>query len=104
MLRGRCRVAVVDAATIVGFATTLVVGDRLDIEDLFVEPEQMRRGIGRALIGDAMAYARTSGMTRIEVDGNPHALEFYEAVGFVTDAEVRTELGTGYRLHLDVPA
>ena len=103
LLRGRCRVAVTGGAMVVGFATTVAAGDRLELEDLFVAPEWMRRGVGRALIDDAVAHAQASGIDRIEVDGNPHALEFYAAAGFVVDAEIRTELGTGYRLHLDVP-
>jgi len=43
---GRVRVAVEDG-TVAGFATTVPVGGGLELEDLFVEPERMRRGVGR---------------------------------------------------------
>ena len=43
---GRTRAAVADGA-IVGFASWLGAGDAIEIEDLFVEPECMRQGIGR---------------------------------------------------------
>ena len=43
--RGRTRVAVVDDV-IVGFATTTVGADCLELDDLFVDPESMRHGVG----------------------------------------------------------
>jgi GNAT superfamily N-acetyltransferase len=100
---GRTRVAVGDGR-IVGFATTRDVGDTCDLDDLFVDPEWMRRGVARLLVSDAARLARARGRSRIEVIANPHALDFYEAVGFVADEAVETEFGTGTRMHLDVGA
>jgi len=42
---GRTRVAGADDGTIAGFATTLHVEGALELEDLFVEPRQMRQGV-----------------------------------------------------------
>src|SRR5262249_45870092 len=78
---GRTRAAVADDR-IVGFATWLGTGNILEIEDLFVEPEQMRQGIGRALVLDLIAIARGHGVRRVEVTANQHALAFYEKTGF----------------------
>ena len=94
---GRTRVAVVDGR-IVGFATLLGDGE---LEDLFVDPGWMRRGIGRALVLDAVALARAHGLARIEVTANGEALGFYESVGFVLDGAVETAFGRGSRMHLD---
>jgi ribosomal protein S18 acetylase RimI-like enzyme len=94
---GRTRVAVADGR-IVGFATLL----GSELEDLFVDPDWMRRGIGRSLVDDAIAIAGAQGATRIEVTGNDHALGFYERVGFVRDGTVQTEFGQGSRMHLDL--
>jgi GNAT superfamily N-acetyltransferase len=91
------RVAVVDGR-IVGFATLLDDGE---LEDLFVDPDWMRRGIGRALVLDAVALARERGFDRIEVTANGEALGFYESVGFVLDGAVETAFGRGSRMHLD---
>ena len=99
---GRVRVATDAGGTIVGFATTLAADGALELEDLFVDPEWMRRGIATALIRDAMEFARRAGVRRIDVTGNPHALAFYESVGFVADREVATTFGVGLRMHLDV--
>jgi predicted N-acetyltransferase YhbS len=97
---GRTRVAV-DDGNIVGFATT--DGDRaLELEALFVDPTSMRRGVGRALVRDLIDDARARGITRVNVIANHHALDFYEAVGFVADGVVSTRFGDTPRMHLDV--
>jgi len=99
--QSRCRVALAESRALVGFATTTMGTDLLELEDLFVDPAWMRRGIGRSLIDDVVTYARSGGIDRVGVDGNPHALTFYEGVGFTVDGTVTTEFGTGYRLYLD---
>src|SRR3954447_3404619 len=79
---GLVRVAERDAR-IVGFSVLLErVVDACELDGLFVEPDQMRTGVGRELIDDAVRIARERGALRIEVDANPQALAFYEAVGF----------------------
>ena len=89
---GRTRAAVADGE-IVGFASWLGAGDAIEIEDLFVEPEWMRQGIGRALVLDLIAIARGRGIGRVEVTANQHALAFYEKAGFVTYREEATRFG-----------
>jgi GNAT superfamily N-acetyltransferase len=98
---GRVRVAVIDDR-IVGFATVLVTGQIGELEDLFVDPDWMRRGIATALVLDAHANARKQGVTRIEVTANGHALAFYESVGFVSDGISQTQFGRGHRMPVDV--
>jgi GNAT superfamily N-acetyltransferase len=97
----RTRVAVADGR-VVGFATTLAVADAIELEDLFVDPDWMRRGVARSLILDAVEVARTRGTTRIEVTANAHALAFYGTVGFVVDGPIATQFGSGLRMHLEV--
>ena len=99
---GHTRVAVDPQGVVVGFATVVGTGPVRELDDLFVEPDHQRHGIGAGLIADAVARARRSGAERIEVTGNPHASRFYTAVGFEPDGEVATELGTGIRMHLDL--
>jgi ribosomal protein S18 acetylase RimI-like enzyme len=99
--QGRVRVAVIDER-IVGFATVLVTGQIGELDDLFVDPDWMRRGIATALVLDALARAREQDVTRIEVTANGHALAFYMSVGFISDGVAETEFGPGYRMHIDV--
>ena len=99
---GRVRVAVI-ADRIVGFATVLVTGQIGELDDLFVDPDWMRRGIATELVLDALANAREQRIARIEVTANGHALAFYESVGFVADGICQTQFGPGHRMHIDVP-
>jgi GNAT superfamily N-acetyltransferase len=103
---GRTRVAV-DAAPgddrVLGFATLRTDEDgRPDLEDLFVDPGCRRRGIARRLVLDAVRTVREAGHRRLWVIGNPHALDFYEAVGFVAVDHADTELGSGLRMYLEL--
>jgi GNAT superfamily N-acetyltransferase len=98
---GRTRVAVVAGGRIVGFATFLPRQDSIELDDLFVDPDWMGQGIGRALVTDMVAIARTRGVQRIEVTANPHALGFYEKAGFVFDHDVETRFGSAPRMHLE---
>jgi GNAT superfamily N-acetyltransferase len=98
---GRTRIAVAVGA-IVGFATGLSAGDTVEIEDLFVDPEWMGQGIGRALVRDLIAIARRGGARRVEVTANQHALAFYEKAGFAVGHEVETRFGPAPRMYLEV--
>jgi ribosomal protein S18 acetylase RimI-like enzyme len=98
---GRTRAAVAGGA-IVGFASWLGAGDAIEIEDLFVEPECMRQGIGRTLVLDLIAIARSRGIGRVEVTANQHALAFYEQAGFVVYREDATRFGPAPRMQLDI--
>lgn len=98
---GRTRVVEAERH-IVGFATTIANGSSLELDDLFVDPAWMRRGVGRQLVADALDWARVSGYTALEVTANPHAFDFYREVGFVGDTQVTTDLGAGLRLQCEV--
>jgi GNAT superfamily N-acetyltransferase len=101
---GRTRVATQLPDHIVGFATTYRTGRVLELEDLFVDPDWMRRGVGRALVQDVVILAAQENIRRVEVTANSHALSFYENVGFVHDGDVDTPFGSGLRMHLDTAA
>jgi N-acetylglutamate synthase-like GNAT family acetyltransferase len=96
----RTRAVVIDGV-IVGFATLRRVDDAFELEDLFVDPRWMRRGIGLALVRDAAATARAKGVSRIGVTANPHARAFYERAGFVSDGTAVTRFGPAPRMRLD---
>jgi GNAT superfamily N-acetyltransferase len=48
---------------------------------LFVAPTAMGRGVGRALLADACALARASGIETLRVEADPFAAGFYEHAG-----------------------
>jgi GNAT superfamily N-acetyltransferase len=86
---GATRVACDDDGRIVGFAT--VLGDVL--EDLFVEPDRMRSGIGRILVEDAAS--RTD--RPITVIAAERTRRFYERAGFALDGPAQTQFGPALR-------
>lgn len=103
----RTRVAL-DNDRVIGFATTRVGtpadfgANAIELDDLFVDPVWMRRGVALSLVADAIAIARANGFARVEVTANPHAMLFYRAAGFIDDGLTETLFGPGRRMHLDV--
>ena len=98
---GRTRVAVAADGTILGFSTwRRLESDAVELEDLFVDPEWMRCGIGGRLVADLVTLAGQKGIARIEVTANPHADAFYRSVGFVLVGETETQFGPAARMEL----
>jgi GNAT superfamily N-acetyltransferase len=101
----RTRVAVAADGTVLGFVTGLPLdGSVLELEDLFVDPDWMRKGVARRLLADLTAAARLDGVACIQVTANPHADAFYRSVGFVHLHETETRFGPGARMQLAVPS
>jgi GNAT superfamily N-acetyltransferase len=94
---GRTRLAAI-GDEIVGFVSIIDTNGVIEIEDLFVDPAWMRHGAATALIDDLLHRARIAGATRVVVDGNKHAFDFYRSAGFEVQAEVALEHGTAFRM------
>jgi ribosomal protein S18 acetylase RimI-like enzyme len=100
---GRVRVAVDASGRRLGFSVVLTAeGDRVELDDLFVEPDSMGRGVGRLLVADVISRAAAVPATGVDVTANPNALGFYERVGFRVTGEVATLFGRGIRMRLDL--
>ena len=98
---GRTVLASIDGR-VVGFATLLGAGRCVELEDVFVHPDSMRRGVGRALITDLADRCRRAGTAEIQVDANAHALAFCDQVGFVAIGEVALEHGIATRMTMHI--
>ena len=96
---GRLRVAVDDDGTVLGFAGVTPHADAWELEDLFVDPAHMRRGVATALVRHLVDEAD---VPWIEVTANPHAMAFYRSVGFVDDGVAETKFGPAPRMRLSV--
>jgi N-acetylglutamate synthase-like GNAT family acetyltransferase len=90
VVEGRTRVAVDENGIITGFATHLISDGVVELEDLFVDPPRMREGIAAALVLDICSRMHQLGFESLEVTANPHAMAFYEHVGFVANQTVDT--------------
>jgi ribosomal protein S18 acetylase RimI-like enzyme len=99
LAEGRTHVAEQDG-TVVGFATWAESDGTIELEDLFVDPDYMRRGIASELVRRISDVSRARGAARLEVTANPHAMAFYRSAGFVYCGTTTTELGIAPRLVL----
>ncbi len=68
---------------ILGFAALLAEGESGQLEHLWVDPVSMGAGVGRALFEEAVRRAQAQGVRSLEIDSDPHALEFYRHMGAV---------------------
>lgn len=67
---------------IAGYSAVTVIGpDRCELEALFVDPHRMGAGIGRRLLHQAMALAKTRGAVVMKVQSDPGAAPFYAHAG-----------------------
>jgi GNAT superfamily N-acetyltransferase len=86
------RVSVDDREAIVGFASLLVPGrgvaGEAELDFMFVADDRQGRGIGRALMADAVAVAKGMGIGRIHIVSHPPAEPFYRSVGAERVGEV----------------
>jgi GNAT superfamily N-acetyltransferase len=98
IVEGRVRVAVDRAGTVLGFAIVYDLERVCELDDLFVEPEAMRRGVGTQLVEDAASRARARGCARMSVIAHRRNFPFYEHVGFRAAEQVQTRFGPATRM------
>jgi GNAT superfamily N-acetyltransferase len=99
---GWVRVAVDASDTPIGFSVVIPSdGPAHELDGLFVEPSHMRHGIGRALVEDAVAGARSHGALVMDVIAGP-AQPFYARAGFTVTGPARTRFGTAVRMRRDL--
>ena len=76
-----CYVYVEDGGLIKGFYLLDDLGAECDLDMLFVTPDAIGTGIGKALMHHALSQAVVLGYQRMLVVSDPHALLFYEKCG-----------------------
>ena len=70
-----------EAERAAGFYVLTTEDDGLHLDHLWIVPDAMRRGIGRALFGHAAAEARNLGFDSIKIEADPNAEGFYKRMG-----------------------
>jgi GNAT superfamily N-acetyltransferase len=92
-----------DAQGSIAGLVALGPGDRphaLDLDKLFVEPRQIRAGIGRRLLSHAIAEARRRGARRLTILSDPFAAGFYQRNGATRIGEAPSDAVPGRMLPL----
>lgn len=79
---GRLELFVADAdGKTIAWASLKRDGATAWLEDLWVEPDWIGRGVGSRLFREAAEHARARGATAIEWEAEPNAVGFYEKMG-----------------------
>lgn len=60
----------------------------IELEHLWVHPDVMGQGVGRALLHRCLAHLATTGLQELHIDSDPNAEPFYLACGAVRVGEV----------------
>jgi ribosomal protein S18 acetylase RimI-like enzyme len=76
----------------VGFYTLLEANDIASIENLWVMPEFMGKGVGRTLFLHAVNMARSRAYKTLQLEADPNAAGFYEKMGMHRIGERRSEV------------
>ena len=84
-------VAEIDQAP-VGFYTLLENAENAWIENLFVSPEAMGKGVGRRLFLHALDRSRQRGFENFRLEADPNAAGFYEKMGMKKIGERLSEV------------
>ena len=73
---------------IIGFyALELLSPNEIELEALFVKPDKIGSGVGRALMSHAIDKAISIGGHILKIQGDPNAKSFYLAAGAVATGE-----------------
>ncbi|MCM3869162.1 MAG: GNAT family N-acetyltransferase [Pyrinomonadaceae bacterium] len=78
-------------SVIVGFYA-LVVGERAELEHMWVAPEHIGTGVGKELFIHAMQTAAEDNVSTIEISADPNAEGFYQRMGARRIGEVSSEI------------
>lgn len=66
---------------VVAWASLIPGGEAAWLEDLWVDPAWMGKGVGARLFREAAAHARAGGANGMEWEAEPNAIGFYEKMG-----------------------
>ena len=84
---GRTYVKEVGSRAVGFYSLETIDTDRVELGHLFVEPSELRRGYGAALVRDACTRARAQGAKTLVIQGDPNSADFYLALGAVRVGE-----------------
>src|SRR5436190_1315158 len=73
-------VTIVDGG-ITGCCALAISGDLAELEHMWIDPEQMGRGLGRTLFQHVTRRAAELGFAELELSADPNAETFYEHLG-----------------------
>ena len=94
-LRDEHGIVAEEAGVPLGYAIVRIDGDEAFVRDLFVDPDRFGQGVGRALFAECVSYARANGATRLKLESDPNAEDFYARMGMRRVAVAGSSTGGG---------
>lgn len=83
---------------IAGCCALVVTGSLAELEHMWIDPEYMGNGIGRALFEATARRAEQLGLQRLELSADPNAEGFYQRMGARRIGEVRADVAGTFRV------
>ena len=74
-------VAVIDEEVVGFYQLEGLSGDEIEMGALFVDPDHIGTGVGKALIERAKRHAVNLGASKLNIQGDPNAEKFYRSAG-----------------------
>ena len=84
-------VGVVDG-TIAGCCALVVSASLAELEHMWIDPQRIGNGVGRALFEYTKERARQLGLPELELSADPHAEGFYERMGARRIGEIQADM------------
>ncbi|MDH5345163.1 MAG: GNAT family N-acetyltransferase [Gammaproteobacteria bacterium] len=92
--RFRFVVAEIDGVLAAFYALEILGDHEAELDALFVRPDLLRQGLGTLLVDHMKSQARLLGITRVTIQGDPNAEDFYASIGATA---------AGYRESASIP-
>jgi GNAT superfamily N-acetyltransferase len=97
---GRVFAAVDERDQPLGVVDCAFLGDDVDLMHLFVEPDALGCGVGRALFATAIEWTRAQSRRILLIASDPNAVGFYRRLGAVDAGSIPSEAVPGRMLSL----
>lgn len=81
-----------DDEQIIGFYALVVTNDRAELDHMWVAPDHLGTGVGKALFVHAMRSAKGQNLTEVEILSDPNAEGFYQKMGAYRAGESVSEI------------
>jgi len=83
--------------TIIGYYSFYELNQSdVKLENLFVDPESIGKGIGKRLMVDCIKRVKNLSYTKIILDADPNAENFYKKLGFTVIGKLETSIKNRY--------
>lgn len=81
-----------DGEHVIGFYALIVSDDRAELDHMWVSPDHLGTGVGKALFVHAMRQAKGQNLSEVEILSDPNAEGFYQKMGAYRTGESVSEV------------